>query len=402
MLKITNFIAYLIFLFPAAYLIKFNFLNLEFINLLDFLILFFIIVFLITIKKRSWEKDLVIFLKNKQLFLFSVGIIFCGIIVSSLKNFNYENYLPSLGLIKSFFILPIVFALFLIFLIKKRVIDKYLCLFLYFIYASFLGILGLLFSLFDKLTYDQRLELFFNSPNFLAMSLAPGIIIGVFYLIYNPKIKFSFSKNRLLLIFLLLIQLFSFGLTKSLGAYLSVFIAIIFLLLYQINFSPKKWFYPSFIFVLLSSLIVFLNFSSLLKHNQYQPSQPPSSIDSRIAIYQASEKIIKNNWLVGIGLNNFQKEYLNYQKFFPPYPQWAVPHSHNLLTHLWSEIGIIGILGFVFILFLFFSRFSTKQKTPFRILVGALMIYFLIHGLVDMSIWKNDLSLFFWLLVFII
>lgn len=402
MLEIISFIVYLVFLFPAAYLIRFDFLNLRTINLLDIFMLLFIVGFLFSIKKYSWGKELKEFLKNKTLLLVSVAVIFCGILISSLKNINYENYLSSLGIIKSFFVLPIFFSLFLSFLIKKKIINKYLCFFLYFAYSSFLGLLGVLYFVFGKLTYDQRLELFFNSPNFLALSLAPGIIIGVFYLIHKPKTNFALSKNVFLLVALLLLQVFSLLLTKSLGAYLGLLIVILFLFFYQTKFSSKKWSILSLLFISVAVLILLANSSYFLSRVNYHPSSPPSSFDSRITIYQVGEKIVKNNWLTGIGLGNFQEEYLNYQRFFSPYPQWAVPHGHNMLFHLWSEIGLIGLLGFVFVLFLFFSSFVNKQKTPFRILIGALMIYFLIHGLIDMTIWKNDLSLFFWFLVFLI
>ncbi len=65
----------------------------------------------------------------------------------------------------------------------------------------------------------------------------------------------------------------------------------------------------------------------------------------RIYIWEAVLKVIKDNWLVGLGLGpgNFRPDYLTYavRRASP------APHSHMLYLELWVELGLMGILGYL-------------------------------------------------------
>jgi O-antigen ligase len=121
-----------------------------------------------------------------------------------------------------------------------------------------------------------------------------------------------------------------------------------------------------------------------------------------MVIYSVSEKIIKENPLSGIGPAGFQEKYLQEQINFPPYPQWAVPHSHNLFSQIWLSSGLIGLAFFmlIFIAKIFYAKTSSFNRK--QLFLSFLIInYFLLHGLVDTPIWKNDLALFFWFFLLI-
>jgi len=106
---------------------------------------------------------------KKIILLFSV--IICGLIVGMIKS---ENYRASLGIIKGWFVIPFIFA----FLASKVIANKkkaYLSLY----FSAFLvAIIALIYKLTGAVTYDGRLEAFFNSPNYLAMYISPAIIIA--------------------------------------------------------------------------------------------------------------------------------------------------------------------------------------------------------------------------------
>jgi uncharacterized membrane protein YoaK (UPF0700 family) len=59
-------------------------------------------------------------------------------------------------------------------------------------------------------------------------------------------------------------------------------------------------------------------------------------------------------------------------------------------------------VGFLLLLLAFFQRvyrFSpSRSHLHFAFVIAAMMMVIVVHGLVDTSIWKNDLSLLFWLL----
>jgi O-antigen ligase len=116
-------------------------------------------------------------------------------------------------------------------------------------------------------------------------------------------------------------------------------------------------------------------------------------------IWQSAEKVLENSWVWGIGAGNFQEKYLEYQKYFAPYLEWAVPHPHNLYLALWLYGGIFGLVGFLALVFFWFSALFRSQKNPSLRFIGlGIMLYVLLHGLVDTTYLKNDLAVLFWLL----
>ncbi|MCX6796080.1 MAG: O-antigen ligase family protein [Candidatus Falkowbacteria bacterium] len=85
-------------------------------------------------------------------------------------------------------------------------------------------------------------------------------------------------------------------------------------------------------------------------------------------------------------------------------------YPHNILLNFWSELGLAGMLLFIWIFIKFFYLSfgnwkleignSVNQKNKYLILglVGA-MITIIIHGLVDVPYFKNDLSVLFWVML---
>lgn len=83
-------------------------------------------------------------------------------------------------------------------------------------------------------------------------------------------------------------------------------------------------------------------------------------------------------------------------------------YPHNIFLNFWSELGIAGALLFVWIIgkYLFLSlKLSlnlTRQKEIDKyIALGlfAAMIVIVVHGLVDVPYFKNDLAAMFWIII---
>lgn len=120
-------------------------------------------------------------------------------------------------------------------------------------------------------------------------------------------------------------------------------------------------------------------------------------------VWQSAILIIKDNPIFGIGPGMFQEYYLNYQRYFSPYLEWAVPQPHNLFLAFWLQTGIIGMAGFLFLIFWFFGHGFTlilrRIHADIVLALMSIMVYTLIHGLLDTTYWKNDLSVIFWLII---
>lgn len=386
MIKYLSYINYLTIVLLPAYLLKISLFSGATINVLDIFLILSICCNLLYIFKTAHLKD---FLSLKTHIWIALALIIFGFFMSFFINAEKEVLLDSIGILKSFLILPILFSLTVSYLTHNKLLSVKKLFFSYLLVTSFLSIFGVFYFFFEKLTFDGRLEIFLNSPNSLAMILAPGIIILTAFL----KDKKGFSYFFILVI--LLFHIFSTVATQSLGCFFSLAILPIILLFKKTTrISYSKVHFSLISFTIFTSISLFF-LPSFLKQINYQQKTPPSSIDSRIVIYRVSKQIISENFLWGIGPGNFQKYYLSQQKYHPPYPQWAVPHPHNNLLLIMAEGGFFVLLGSILLI----VNTPQTKKIPFGTLLLFILFYFGLHGVVDVTIWKNDLSVIFWLIL---
>ncbi|MFO7807590.1 MAG: O-antigen ligase family protein [Candidatus Moraniibacteriota bacterium] len=307
----------------------------------------------------------------------------------------HNNVWSDLGIIKSFFILPSLFAISLAYINRqdKNSIDFYLK--FYLLYSSALALASLPAFISGQFSYDQRISLIFQSPNQLAFPISLGYLISIYFLL---------SKNKSFLFFsiLAILHFLAVFLTHSTGAIFSLIVlTLIFLLVKKYQKLPRKFFAILIISQILS-LVFIINLSFFLDITSYNPFQNKNSLDSRAVIYLVSGKIIKENYLFGIGASGFQEKYLEKQPSLKPYPQWAVPHSHNFFSQIWLSFGLCGLLLFFGIIIQKNISLKNISTNNFKsVLILILLGYFLLHGLVDIPFWKNEMALFFWFLIFI-
>jgi O-antigen ligase len=362
--------------------------------------------------------------KNKnKILLIGIALLFLGVLISTFNSSDLKN---SLGIFKGWFVDPFLFFVVFISVIKK---EKHLILSLksWLFSGIAVSLISIFYLLNNNLTFDGRLKAFFLSPNHLAMYLAPAFLIGLFFLLNDlsfPRRRESIATinnsfvvvqnikkilNIKYLIFLIII-LIPLYFTYSYGAFLGIFAAIIWLFFKTNNLSflrkqestatinfKKHSFLKITASIILISFIIFI---SLGKFDQIISSSERSSFHSRLMIWNTAGEIIKDNLLFGIGPGTFQEIYLSYSnKFSEPYLEWAVPQPHNIFLAFYLQTGFIGFIGFVLILFWFFSSKLKYSNILISNILTILMIYILVHGFVDTTYWKNDLSLMFWLII---
>ena len=66
----------------------------------------------------------------------------------------------------------------------------------------------------------------------------------------------------------------------------------------------------------------------------------------RFNIWETSMKIIKDNWILGIGINvdNYKIIFSNYSNYTPP------SHTHMFFMQIWLELGLIGLFSFIWMI----------------------------------------------------
>jgi len=377
--KVIRFIIYLIVLLLPLYLIRFKIGWIPF-NFLEIMIYLLFVAWLVISKFKLKVK-----LKDKSWF-YPVFLIFFGLTLSTLTSADLST---SAGIWKGWFLAPLVLCLVVVNSIENKNQIKNI-----FSFLTLSGVMVSLIALFyyftDDLTYDNRLRAFYLSPNHLAMYLSPILILS-FYL------YFSFKKN-IYKIFLFLAQfliLITIYLTYSYGAWLALLITLIFVLFLGKN--KKKLLFVIGFFVLILILFCIFQINNQKFQGIFDLSYP--AFGSRLAIWQSAWEITKDYPLLGIGPGMFQKYYLDYQVMFEFYPEWAVPQPHNLFLAFWLQAGLLGLIGFVWLMVKFFGTSFFKKQDPLFMILLAVIIYVLVHGLIDTPVWKNDLAILFWLVI---
>ncbi|MDD3498410.1 MAG: O-antigen ligase family protein [Candidatus Moranbacteria bacterium] len=380
---------YLSILGAPLYLFRFKIFEIP-TNLLEILILLTFFVWI-----SSGGK----FEKKNGLF-FPIVLVLAGVILSALAG---GNLLLSFGILKSWFILPILFGIIVGTEIKTaKEIDRILEALI--LSAFIVSLISLFYYFSGSLTYDNRLRSFYLSPNHLAMYLSPGFLAGM--------LKMSLEKNRstpesILRILVLAVIFSAIYLTYSYASWIAIFSSyLIALILFSIYIRKSFLLKKIIIFLTILAILLFLQKDSS-KLKDLTSLDERSSIFSRIMIWESSLKILSDNWLWGIGAGNFQEKYLEYQKYFPPYLEWAVPQPHNLYLAFWLQGGISGMIGFFWLIFIwikekvrFIKTSESMRRKKLALILLAIIFYILAHGLADTPYWKNDLSLIFWTTIF--
>ncbi len=352
------------------------------------------LVFTVWLLKLSFNKGLVEtkFLKTK--FFIPIMLLLVGCTISTIVS-PYK--LASLGIFKGWFIGPLLFFMVLVSVVKtKKQIKNILVVFG--LSGAGVAVISIGYFLARNLTFDGRLRTFFLSPNHLAMYLAPALLIALYFLLASKELKYFW---------LIVVGLagIAFYFTFSYGAWLGVLVGLLFLLWFNFrSLDPqkrKKVFLYFYIFIFL--IIILGAFQLRTEKFQNFLFSTRSSLQSRLIIWRAGLLILKDHPLWGIGLGTFQKYYLDYSSYFKePYLQWAVPQPHNLFLAFWLQTGVLGLLGFVWIVVWFFKKGLARINTAgasYAMPLLAVMIYILVHGLIDTTYWKNDLAIIFWVMV---
>ncbi len=125
---------------------------------------------------------------------------------------------------------------------------------------------------------------------------------------------------------------------------------------------------------------------------------------ARIRVWQSALNIIRDQPLTGIGPDQFL--YAFRSKYILP-DAWQEPdlsHPHNFILDLWARLGLFGVFIFIAIQAAFWSTalrayrfYRTRDNLSYALVIGAMgsMVNLLAHGLVDNSIYVQDLTYIF-------
>jgi O-antigen ligase len=249
--------------------------------------------------------------------------------------------------------------------------------------------IAMVYLLLRNYTYDGRLSIFYDSPNQFAMYFLPLSILACGYIIPAKKIP------RLVSYSLIIFTIFVLIMTQSFTAFFALLLSLYTTLLV---FTKRKY----ITLLIIPLIVICLSAFGYIKYINSEFQWSHNSLGSRVAIWQSAIYSIQKSPLVGYEIDSFQREYLGSQKYFPPFPEWAVPTPHNIFFALFFSGGFFATLFFL----LMIAKIQTQlyilyKKTAhqFALYQFATMCSFIFLGFFDTPIWKIDLSFIFWLTV---
>ena len=389
---------FLICAFLPSYLIRFK---LPFdipTTTLEIMILILFSIWIIKFRMQNSECRIFIY-KHKSLII-SIALF---LVFSTFSIFISPDICGALGIWKAYFIEPLLFLIVFLSVIKKEDI-KWVIYSLSFsaFYISIFAIGQKFFKLPIPYPWQEALRItsIYDYPNAVGLFLAPLIPLLVYQLIFKQLATHKLQlKNLLISGFLLITIILSFlsiYCAQSEGALVALFAGLLFYLFFKNKISRKI----SIGFVLIIIISSFLISNTVLFENvKTKLLLEDWSGMVRKTIWSETFEMLKDKPL-GVGLNGYQTAIVPYHTSRDWMEIYLYPH--NIFFNFWCEIGLLGLLSFIIIVILFYFenwKLEIKNTSPLTLCLMTSMTILLIHGLVDVPYFKNDLSILFWILI---
>ena len=123
----------------------------------------------------------------------------------------------------------------------------------------------------------------------------------------------------------------------------------------------------------------------------------------RIALWTATLQMLQHYPIFGAGLSGFAERIHPYWNPIGQPVQFIDPH--NIVLNFWVETGVLGVVAAVWLFVVAFrwswTGFHAAGGAWAALSLGLLLacVAFVVHGLVDVPYFKNDLSLEFWIVL---
>ncbi|MBU1152242.1 O-antigen ligase family protein [Patescibacteria group bacterium] len=373
MKNLTQILLYINFFFLQSYLIRFS-LGSYPTNLQEILIgIAALSCFAWTIKEGRLLKSI------RELKKYWVIWGFVGLSIFTIATNQIINNLDLIRHLKFlFFAIALVLMFFEVFRTKEEKIKAF----------EIAGKGALVFGIFSavynlmgyNITHDFRLLGPLDSAVYLAFYLTPFMLFFLFRCTRD-------HKKQYLIYAILLAILIAF--TRSMGAIGGSFATIAIYFFTQQRFKTKT---PKYLIItgaiLISALIFYTKILPTIQTNY-------SSLDERGEIWQVSTQLLKENLVTGLGLGQFQSHYAaNAQEILnrPPL-DLIVLQPHNIFLLFYFQFGFPGLIFLLYLIYTGIKKTSHPSTTLF------IALYFLIHGLIDTPLFKNDLMILFILIL---
>lgn len=286
--------------------------------------------------------------------------------------------LDALNILKSFYIEPAVFILILLSQLKKR--SDWHNLFLALCMTAVPLTLIALLQRFAGLPipspwdFELRTTSLFPYPNALGLYLAPIAALSGTLLV-------TLKKHIWLLP--LAFSLIGIVLAKTEAALVALPVAFL------LTAIQGNWHKPCIRNTLLAASLLLATAALLIAPIRTKVLLQDYSGSVRRSQWSETVQLLKDRPVFGVGLNQ-------YPQALAPYHQAKqfelFQYPHNLVLNIWVELGVAGILLFALVVILI-VRVLKREISPLSLALSATTLTLLVHGMVDVPFFKNDLAM---------
>lgn len=124
----------------------------------------------------------------------------------------------------------------------------------------------------------------------------------------------------------------------------------------------------------------------------------------RIRVWQSAINLIHDHPLTGVGLDQFLYAFRGHYILPDAWQEPNLSHPHNFLLDFWVRLGILGVVIFAILQWRFwqqirdlYHRLQPGAALPYALVIGTAgsMVNLLAHGLIDNSVYVQDLAFVF-------
>ncbi len=300
----------------------------------------------------------------------------------------------ALGLFRAYFIEPLLFFLVLVNVVRR---SRHA-----FLLVAGLGAGGIVAALLNIAIVIDALRIrgfdtaqdapvaVYQTSNAVALFLVPLIAVAGAVLLHST----SNLQRRLAALFVAIAGM-GVVLSFSRGGYVAMLAVAIGLALSH----TRRWWLLAALAALVVIAIRVPIIASRLGH-ELSTTDPRNTLAGRIHLWQATLQMMREHLVFGTGLSG-------YAHAMSPWPNGLsqVIYPHNLLLNFWVATGVLGVVAFVVLLIQGFRMTWRGWKRgevdwrPFELGVLLALFSMVVHGVVDVPYFKNDLSFEFWVLM---
>jgi O-antigen ligase len=231
----------------------------------------------------------------------------------------------------------------------------------------------------------------YQTQNAVALFLLPLIAVAASLLLYGR------NPERLASAAFLVVAVPTFFLTFSRGGYLAIGAVVLGLAL-----THRRRIVLVVALAVAALLFTRIPAVAVRIAHDLNFSDPTNTLVGRVPLWQSTLQMLRHYPLFGAGLSGFETRIA---------PYWNATHidrfiyPHNIVLNFWVATGILGVIAFGWLMVMAFRlswiqwRAGDRAFAPIQLGVFLALVGIVVHGLVDVPYFKNDLSVEFWVLL---